>query len=197
MTQPVLQEYRKTYSVLMSTKPFSVDSYPFKPTDSFLLDANVWLRIYGPQGDPRDPIVRSYSSALQRLLTTKSRIVIDAIVLSEFINRNVRLRHGLIRGLLGVEDDFKRFRASRQFWPIARDVSNDVRRIVRHCNQIETNFVTVDLNAVMSDFEKGKLDFNDRLILGLCESENLGLVTHDRDFRGENIKILTANPKLL
>lgn len=29
-----------------------IKDYEFKSTDNLLLDANVWLMLYGPQGDP-------------------------------------------------------------------------------------------------------------------------------------------------
>ena len=51
----------------------------------------------------------------------------------------------------------------------------------------------------MREYARGGCDFNDQLITALCKSEELTLITHDRDFKGkrQEISILTANKELL
>ena len=69
----------------MPTNFYPVDSYEFAESDALFMDTNIWLYVYAPQA-PGDWKTRTYSRSLTKILTAKSRIFIDAMVLSEFIN---------------------------------------------------------------------------------------------------------------
>ena len=73
----------------MSDPVLDVRDYAFTEEDRLLLDANVWLSIYGP-----DPTARRRSSAYQRafrrMRTARNQLFTDVLVLSEFINRFAR-----------------------------------------------------------------------------------------------------------
>ena len=56
----------------MARKAEAIASYDFSHSDELLLDANIWLLVYGPQ-IPRDPRVAIYSQALDKILAAKSR----------------------------------------------------------------------------------------------------------------------------
>ena len=58
-------------------------------------------------------------------------------------------------------------------------------------------FSSFDIQKALSEYEDGGVDFNDQMITGLCLAKNFKLVTHDADFRGHGLNILTANPRLL
>ena len=53
------------------------------------------------------------------ILSAKSRVYIDVLIVSEFVNGYARLKHNLLRGRPGVPNDFKRFRATPAFKAIA------------------------------------------------------------------------------
>ena len=69
----------------MRNRAENITHYVFKSTDALLLDANIWFFVYGPHrlDDKRVPV---YSGALDRILKAKSRIYVDVLILSEFIN---------------------------------------------------------------------------------------------------------------
>ena len=75
----------------MTLKAVSVRNYHFKSQDKLFLDANIWLYIYAPQ-NPKSYWVNVYSKAFGRILTAKSCIYIDILVISEFINAYARLK---------------------------------------------------------------------------------------------------------
>lgn len=180
----------------MPSKPQDITSYVFTATDRLLLDTNVWLFVHGPTS-PADKRVAIYSNALARILAAKSMIHIDVLVLSEFINRYARLGHRILISTFGAPDNFKQFRSSADFKPLAQDIADAVRRILKDCSRTESGFASVDITSLIDEHEKGESDFNDQMLTELCKSQGLSFVTHDGDFKGSTIPIVTANTKLL
>lgn len=180
----------------MKNEAYPIEKYTFAAADKLLLDANIWLYIYGPQGDPADHRTRVYSAALANILAVKSHIYLDVLILSEFINRYARLRYDILRPA-GWPKEFKSFRKSGAFKSIAKDVADDTRRLVKQCEQMESGFETVDVGALLAEYEAGDTDFNDQILTELCKTKGLTLVTHDVDFKDRGLTLLTANQRLL
>lgn len=179
----------------MPTEIFRVDSYDFVEADALFIDTNVWLYVYAPQA-PDDKRTRVYSRALASILSAKSRIFIDAMVLSEYINRYSRLAYNLFKAA-GSTIDFKEYRHSSDFKPVAKDIESSVRRILKHCHRTESGFLNCDINSLLAKYGEGDADFNDQLMVELCKSKGFKLITHDRDFRDCCVTVLTANSRLL
>lgn len=177
----------------MTNKALAVASYKFKSEDELFLDANIWLLVFGPQ-KPRDRRVTTYSQALARILAAKCRIYIDVLIVSEFINTYARFKWRVMNCPHG---DFKRFRNSPDFKPIAQNIAADVRRVLKHCSRVESGFETLDLNGLITEYADGTSDFNDQVIAKLCQRKGLTLVTDDSDFRGQGMPVVTANKRLL
>lgn len=180
----------------MAQNAEEISKYDFKPSDELLLDANVCFFVYGPHrpGDLRAAI---YSGALARILAAKSRIYVDVLIISEFVNRYARLRYNILKNRPGVPTDFKRFRSTAAFKSIATDIAADTRKILATCACVDSGFATLDTKSLVDDFGDGESDFNDLVLADLCKSKALKLVTDDGDFKGKDLTILTANKKLL
>lgn len=170
-----------------------VGQYHFSSNDKLFLDTNIWLFFYGPQ-TPRDHWVSVYSKAFTNILDAKSTIYIDVLIVSEFINTYARQKWKLVAK---EGDQFKDFRMSTDFKQVAKDIADDVRRVLQHCSRLESGFETVNLEDLLSNYADGESDFNDQVIVELCKKEELTLVTHDFDFKGAGIPVLTANRRLL
>src|SRR3990172_4767621 len=127
----------------MNDNVFHVDRYAFSDKDSLFLDTNIWLYIYGPQA-PGDKRVMAYSKALQKILQAKSKIFLDVLVLSEFVNRYARLEFDRFSGP-GKKTDFKNYRKSTDFNPAAKAIADACRRIVKHCVLTESGFISVNM----------------------------------------------------
>lgn len=177
----------------MRTKALDVRQYSFTSHDELLLDANIWLYLYGPQR-PGDKRTAAYSQAFAKILSARSRICIDVLIVSEFINTYARLQWDVMGRPSG---NFKEFRKSRDFKPIAADIAAAARRVLKHCTCVESEFATLDANQIISEYETGDSDFNDQVIAALCRKKGLKLVTHDSDFYDQGISVLTMNPKML
>lgn len=170
-----------------------IKSYNFQPSDKLLLDTNIWFFIYGPQ-KPNDIRVKTYSQAFKQLITAKSSIYIDVLIISEFINRYARIRQSMLNNDL----NFKEFRKTEAFKDIAIDIAADTKQILRHCSHsIKNHFELENLANLINGYEDGVSDFNDQILAEFCRIESLTLITHDNDFRHQNVPVLTANTKLL
>lgn len=177
----------------MPPKAEAITSYTFSSADELLLDANIWLLVYGPQ-KPGDRRVAVYSSALAQILTARSRIYIDVLIVSEFINTYARIKWNLFSSTF---PNFKQFRKSSHFQPVAQDIAADMKQVLRHCTPIANGFETLALNDLLDTYALGDSDFNDQVLAALCQRSGLKLVTDDADFRGQGIPIITNNRNLL
>ena len=177
----------------MNHKTRAVENHNFTAQDRLFLDANIWLYLHGPQKQ-RGYWRRIYTPVFNRILKAGSRIYIDVLVLSEFINRYARLEWELSPS---PRRPFKTFRNSADFKPIAQDIVDDVKQIMNHCSRLESGFATVAMESLLAEYAEGNADFNDQVITALCKRNRLTLITHDSDFRAQDIPILTANPSLL
>jgi predicted nucleic acid-binding protein len=173
-----------------------ISRYVFQATDTLLLDANIWLFVYGPHR-PGDRRVAVYSGALAKILRAKCQIYIDVLIVSEFINTYARLKYYIMYPNQHTRPQFKMFRQSSAFKPIAQGIASDVKRVLQHCTRVESGFASLDINALIEEYEKGGSDFNDQVLAELCKSRGLKLITDDKDFKGHDLVIVTANRRLL
>jgi len=175
---------------------YRIDQYHFSKSDKLFWDTNVWLFLHSPQYRPSDRRTRVYSSALKRMLEAQSRIFIDAIVLSEFVNALARFAFHILPPQ-EKPANFKSFQRSSRYRPVAKSITAACRKVLEFCTRIESHFVSLDIDALLSQYESGASDLNDLFLTDLCKSRNLTLVTDDGDFRKSGLKVLTANSRLL
>lgn len=180
----------------MPEAPRPIDRYRFIPSDKLLLDANVWLFIYSPQYRPTDRRAKVYSTALKRVLEARSTILMDAMVLSEFVNVLTRLAYNSLPAEQRPSD-FKTFRRSSSFKTTAASIADSCARILQVVTRIESGFTSCDPADLIRRYQAGRSDFNDLLLAHVCRTEALTFVTDDADFLGSKLVILTANAKLL
>ena len=117
----------------MPEAPRPIDRYQFTPSDRLLLDANIWLFIYSPQYRPTDRRAKVYSTALKCMLEARSTILIDAMVLSEFVNVLARLAYNSLPAAQRLSD-FKAFRRSSSFKDDSREHRGFVRTYPSGCH---------------------------------------------------------------
>ena len=168
-----------------------VKNYNFTAEDELFLDTNVWFLIYGLQ-KPCDSRVSVYSSVFRRILDAQSRIYIDVLIVSEFINVYSRKRSKIDPNV-----KFKTFRNSLDFKTIAQETADSIKRVLAHCFCVESRFEMLDVESLIGEYARGGADFNDLVIKELCKSRGLKLITDDGDFDGQGIPVLTANKRLL
>lgn len=180
----------------MTKQVYPIDTYHFKSHDGVLFDANIWMYIYGPPSHISSQYRYAYTSALRRIRGAGCQIVLDALVLSEFINAYARFFYNKLPSEL-KPGDFKLFRNSSSFKPVAEQIARRARKILEKSEPAKVRFESAEIVSILSEYAGGEADFNDQVLAELCRVNNLKLVTHDADFSGTNLTILTANPKLL
>ena len=177
----------------MNHKAIQVEQHNFTSKDKLFLDANIWFYLFGPH-KPMDPTVQTYSNVFNCILKAQSKIYIDVLVVSEFINAYARRKWKLIARHIKT---FKVFRNSSDFKPVAQDIAADVKQIMKHCARIESGFTMLPMDDLLADYISGDSDFNDQVITEICQNNGFTLITNDSDFKTQEIPVLTANSDLL
>ena len=198
----------------MNHKAIPLEQHNFTLNDKLFFDANIWLYLYCPQGS-RSDWVDIYSDVFDRILDAESQIYIDVLVVSEFINTFARQEYELAKeGLELAKQErelteqeykcaklplrsFKDFRNTSDFELIAQGIAAAVKQIMTHCSHVESCFTTLEMEALLADYETGNFDFNDQVITEICKNNGFTLITNDGDFKTQQIPILTANQSLL
>lgn len=188
----------------MSHKVAKLSDHKFTSKNRLFLDANIWLYNYChfiSTSQSYHTNLDIYSKALHDIYTAKSKIYIDVLIVSEFINRYARL--GWEQWKKDEASDHKKkykdFRRSPEGKRIAAEIADMVKRIMKSgAEKMESRFNRVKINDMLDDYGKGEFDFNDQIIAWLCKREGLILITDDSDFKSQKgISILTENRHLL
>ena len=73
---------------MTTTKAINISSYSFNKTDSLFVDANVWMYIYYTKYPTKEiGFQRAYTREFEKMIENNCKIHLDAMVLSEFMNR--------------------------------------------------------------------------------------------------------------
>lgn len=179
----------------MKNKAHDLATYAFQKEEPLLLDTNVWLYLCPAPSDKAIGYAAGYSSALKNMLTAGSCLVMDAMILSEYLNRYCRIEWSALHKR--TYSDFKAFRKSAAFSSVGQGAATYARSMLRICTCHDHPFATADVVRILTDFEAGSNDFNDGLLAEACRHHNWKFVTNDGDFVEGGIEVLTTNPRLL
>lgn len=158
----------------------------------YFFDTNVWLRLQGPLIDPRSDQTINYSNLFKRICEDGGTVWIDPIVVIEYANQFLRMEHkAQIQD--GLPSDFKKFRQTEEYQAIARNLADELFHVCNMCEVIGTSLTSDEYDCVAKSLVGSTLDFNDALIIDTCRKSRLTLVTHDYDFAGSDIPIISAN----
>ena len=160
-----------------------------------ILDANIWLYLYCPLGGYNERMVSAYSRCYANLLKSANVIFTDVIVLSEVVNRYLRLAFEQYkREENKVNIDYKRdYRVTDN----CRNALSEIRGVIKNrilarsdiCNPQYTKESLLNMIDELSP----ELDFNDQHIIKICNDNGFYLLTHDGDFRNAPVNIVSAN----
>lgn len=179
----------------MKNKAYDLSRYTFSASEKILFDANIWLYLFPPPGNPQRPFATIYSTHFARMLRNGVQPVLDLLVLSEYLNRYCRIEwEGRYKK---THFKYKAFRDSSDFNSVGRSAASFARKISSICVRYSTSSEKLDIEKALSGFETGESDFNDALIADVCKIHGFKLLTNDADFHFGGIEILTSNPKLL
>ena len=173
-----------------------IGDFKVKSGDYFFFDNNVWMFLFSPISGAKDYQQRVYSNLFKEIQSARATIFINSLVVSEYINRSLRLNHSLWRDRVvksGVRfvDYKKDYRPTKEFEDAKNEVCDEMRNILSIAERKPDDFNAMDLTSVLAARE---MDFNDSYYVSFCKLNNFILVTDDKDMQSTSldITILTA-----
>jgi predicted nucleic acid-binding protein len=175
---------------------YSTQNIPAVINRKVFFDANVLLYIFWPSGSYHWESY--YSSAYARLVRQGNELLVDFIVISEIVNRAIRLeydKHLLANNITRNNLSFKNYRNS----PDGETALIDIYSMIE--TEILNTFTVVGKSFTKPDIQSfltvDSLDFGDKAILSTCQENACILLTNDVDYKTSAIDILTSNPAIL
>lgn len=173
-----------------------IRDFRVKSGDCFFFDNNVWMFLFSPISGVNNMQQRAYSQLLRNIQTAKAAIFINSLVVSEYINRSLKLNYSLWKdrelksGNRFV--DYKRdYRLTQDFDNAQKEAYSEMSDILSIALRKPDDFNALKLDEVMN--AKG-MDFNDAYYATFCKLNRLIMVSDDRDLQNSplDITILTA-----
>jgi predicted nucleic acid-binding protein len=171
----------------MATKYRLQDVAQLAGKDVFF-DANILIYLFWPTG--QHSFEKNYARVFSNLLRQGNNLFVDFLVLSEVINRVVRIEHKK----LNSTQKFKDFRNSQNGKDALYDIYIIVNNILKKFNVVGKAFNKQEIESYLTVDE---LDFVDKATVTLCKENALVLLTNDKDFKNTDLDILTGNPSIL
>ncbi len=174
---------------------WKIDSLLSLKNKKILLDANIWIYIFCEIGESSTFYVNKYSKGFFILLKSKNKIYTDLTILSEFINRYLRIAFFNYKkreklGAFDYKKDYRRTTDYEEAWTTVCDIVRN--KILSKSKIVNSEY---DLSSIKKLLRKDQFgtDFNDNHIVNLCENENMFLMTNDADFKNTNLNVITEN----
>lgn len=186
---------------MTTNKVHDATCYAFQPGEPVFVDANVWIYFQPPTSQPTPADVVVYGTVLKNALAAKARLLIDMMILGEYMYRCCRIEMGALRrmnaGAAGKYSDLHKFRSTPEFPAVAATISGNAKEILKLCEVQNTEIASPDLVSLLDRFPSGAFDFNDGVIVNSCRQKGWKFLTHDEEIVVGGIEVLTANPRLL
>lgn len=126
---------------------------------------------------------RAYSALFQQIISARATIFTSSLIISEYINRSLRLHFNLWRKspeCRVLSPDFKKdFRPTKKCSEVLMATLSSVTDILKKAERRPDDFNAIDINKILSSKD---IDFNDAYYAELCHRNKLILVTDDQDF---------------
>jgi predicted nucleic acid-binding protein len=152
------------------------------------VDANVLIYLFWPTGS--HVWEQNYARVFRTLLKQGNSLFVDFSVISEIINRTVRIEHKKQQ----PDTAFKAFRDN----PEGQKTLSDIYLIIK--TNILSTFKIIGKVFSNQEIEQllitDGLDFVDKSTLAVCKENGFVLLTNDRDFKNVDIDVLTGNPMI-
>ncbi|MDE6794319.1 MAG: hypothetical protein K2J63_03330 [Muribaculaceae bacterium] len=169
----------------------SIYDYKVTSGDRFLFDNNVWMILFSPIANANERQQKIYGRLLRDITSARATIFINALIVSEYVNRSFRLNYELWKlqetkaGKYFV--DYKRdYRESEAFEDARQDIVGEMAQILSVAEKKPDDFNALNpLNILRT---KG-MDFNDGYYSYYCQLNNLILVTDDKDLQNTSLDI--------
>lgn len=180
----------------MAAKICKIKNYEVKSGCSYFFDNNVWMLLFAKIAGAYEDRQKKYSSLLNDIKNRDGIIFISSLILSEYINRSLRLSFNQwidIEGRIKSETDFKRdYRGTQHYKDSLKVTLLEVNDILEMSERRPDDFHSINIDSIFYEMSSDS-DFNDSYYVELCDKNNMILVTDDTDLLNtqKNISIVT------
>ncbi len=161
-------------------------------------DANILIYLFWPTGRGQRVLEDRYATIYGEILRRELSLYVNYIVLSEVVNRTLRISWEEYLDVELLKKDkltFKNYRNSEDGKEAQEEIATIIKEIVfNNFEVVEDSFTKEDIEGFL---EVDTLDFSDKAILSTCVDNDFVLLTHDRDYSNSKIDILTCNKHIL
>lgn len=160
--------------------------YKIDENEKVFIDANILIFLFSPDFvSSKEYQVDKYSKILELLILNNNELYINSLVISEFINRCLRIDFEKNFQDKSRNKDFKReYRDSAKYIQTLRIIKKEIKKFLKlNVKQIHDSFDRVDILEELDHLDK--LDFNDLMIVKSIETYGLKLLSDDGDFKGK------------
>ena len=121
--------------------------YSISEKDRVFLDTNVLIFLFSPfnMSKEYENQKEKYSEIFNLLIENKSKLFDNSLVISEFINRNLRLDFNKNFNKLGDKDFKNDYRGSEAYSKTLKSIINQLKKILIFANKINDNIEDFDI----------------------------------------------------
>ncbi len=159
----------------------------------YIFDTNVWIHIQSPYSNPYSAEATEYSKLYKHILEDGGTVHITPTIISEFVNHVLKTNFFVEKNNGNFRGSFKDYRQTQAYEEDATYVSGWLESFIADCQIIPMNYTCAQYEAFANQLGRTSLDFSDLIIVAECSCHNMTLVTHDKDFEGTGIDIISAN----
>ena len=162
--------------------------YKISENEKVFIDTNILIYLFSPDFvSSNEAFIEKYSNIFDILLQKNAQFYISSVVVSEFINRILRIGYEKNKE---IYPDFKRdYRKSEEYKETLKLILNELKKILKISQKINDDFGDFNVLSWYKKDANQDLDFNDLHIAFCIKKNNLKLLSNDGDF--ENFGIST------
>ena len=161
---------------------YKISKYTVGPSEDFFFDTCVWLYIFAPLAGSKQDKQNAYSKLYGEVLSRGATIWINSQVVSEYINRYLRLEFDQWKKRTGnYWANFKSgFRPTPDYQSALMSVKSQISDILKKSRRLPDDFHSIDISAIINSMGSS-CDYSDAIIINLCSQKKYKLVTDDSD----------------
>lgn len=157
-------------------------TYKISAEDQVFIDTNILIFLFAPSfSNSKKYQVDKYSAIFEKLVEKKSTLYINATVISEFINRCMRLDFNHNFNADQSKDFKKDYRPSSEYQKTLDIVLKQLNKFLKRAKQINDNFESFNIISEITSNQQS--DFNDLVIADTVRKNNFKLLSDDGDFK--------------
>jgi len=156
--------------------------YKIDSRDKVFIDTNILIFLFSPSFvNSHRYQVDKYSAVFSLLVENKCVLYINSHVISEFINRCLRIDFDNNFNSEKNKNYKKDYRNSAEYLKTIQIVLKQLKKFLKLAKHINDDFESFDITNAYNTTKES--DFNDLIIADTVRSNNLKLFSDDRDFQ--------------